>query len=350
MNNKRLTYLDLAKGVGIILVVLGHLEYISENVRGFISAFHMPLFFVVSGILMALKDETSSDLRVMLSKKAHGLLIPYMWFSLIYIPIDIMNVLIHHIDMNTFIFNIISSVIFSGVGVLWFLPALFIAEVNAFLLIKKLKKSYFVIILSAILSILLYLLVSLFIPMTEPVMANIPVYIISGIARVIFRGLIASIFVVAGYYSYTWLLGKSKSFSIMQLIAGIIMMIITVLLFGINGCVDYHYLILKNYALYFPLAIIASLGVVLICKNIYSLRLIEFFGKNSLIIMATHVQCYILYVAIKLSELISGIMGQSSIALALFILSIMIIVFLIESIIILIINRFFPFVIGKRRK
>ena len=140
MNNKRLTYLDLAKGIGIILVVLGHLEYISENVRGFISAFHMPLFFVVSGILMALKDETSSDLKVILSKKTRGLQIPYMWFSLIYIPIDIMNVLIHHIDMNTFIFNIISSVIFSGVGVLWFLPALFIAEVSAFLLIKKLKK------------------------------------------------------------------------------------------------------------------------------------------------------------------------------------------------------------------
>lgn len=350
MNNKRLTYLDLAKGLGIILVVFGHLEYINENVRGYISAFHMPLFFVISGILIALGDETRLDFKTMASKKARGLLIPYIWFSLLYIPIDVMNVCIHHIDMNTFIFNIISSCIFSGVGVLWFLPALFIAEIGAYLLIKKIKKSYIVIPVSVLLSILLYILVDLFVPMVEPGLSSVAIYILNGILRMVSRGFIASIFVIAGYYSYTWALSKHKNFSIIELIVGIGFMVINFFLYGINGCVDFHFLVLGNIAVYFPLAIIASLGVVLICKNMCSLRLIEFYGRNSLIIMATHVQCYIIYIGIKVSEPLLGLQGNPSVMSSLFVASVTVIVFIIETVIILIINRFFPFVVGKKRK
>ncbi len=350
MNNKRLTYLDLARGIGILLVVLGHLEYISESVRGFISAFHMPLFFVISGCLIALKNETNTDFKTLITKKAHGLLIPYLWFSLIYIPIDIMNVCIHHIDMNTFIFNITSSFIFSGVGVLWFLPALFIAEVSALLLIKKFIRPYIVIPVTVLLSILLYLSVYYFIPMTDPVLSNLFVYIISGLLRAILRGIIASVFVVAGYYSYTWILGRKTDFSLVQLIIGLALMLITVLLFRVNGCVDFHFLILKNIAVYFPLAISSSLGIILICKNMFSVKLLEFYGKNSLIIMATHVQCYIMYIAIKLSQICLQNHEGSLLLTILFIASIVIIVFLIETVVILITNRFFPFVLGKKEK
>lgn len=349
MNNKRLTYLDLAKGIGIILVVLGHLEYISEDIRGFIYAFHMPLFFVISGILMALKNETDYDYKILFKKKALALLVPYMWFSLLYIPIDIMNVFIHHIDMNTFLFNIISSIIFSGVGVLWFLPALFIAEAGAFIIFKTLKRSYIIIPVTCIMSVLLYLLANHFVPMIEPDIKNIFFYIINGLIRVLIRGLVATIFIIAGFYSYKWALCKKESFSIIQLIAGILFIAITFFLFSINGCVDLHYLILNNIVIYFPLAIIASVGVVLISKNMCSIKLIEFYGKNSLTIMATHIQCYILYVAIKLSEPLLQ-MGPELLGIStLFIASTVIIVFAIETVIIIIINKFFSFLIGKNK-
>ena len=51
MQQKRLTYLDMTKGVGIFLVILGHIEYIREDTLRWISSFHMPLFFFVGGIL-----------------------------------------------------------------------------------------------------------------------------------------------------------------------------------------------------------------------------------------------------------------------------------------------------------
>ena len=49
----RLPYLDAAKGAGIILVVLGHIWETESPATILIYSFHVPLFFLISGILMA---------------------------------------------------------------------------------------------------------------------------------------------------------------------------------------------------------------------------------------------------------------------------------------------------------
>ena len=48
--NQREGFIDNAKGIGIILVILGHLS-ISRNIYNFIYAFHMPLFIFLSGMV-----------------------------------------------------------------------------------------------------------------------------------------------------------------------------------------------------------------------------------------------------------------------------------------------------------
>ena len=48
MEYKRLKWLDIAKGLGIILMVLGHTS-IPKFASDFIWSFHMPLFFIASG-------------------------------------------------------------------------------------------------------------------------------------------------------------------------------------------------------------------------------------------------------------------------------------------------------------
>ena len=62
--SKRIEYLDIAKGVGILLVVLGHndFEVISLFVQRLIYSFHMPLFFFLSGYFLntAVPFSTSS--------------------------------------------------------------------------------------------------------------------------------------------------------------------------------------------------------------------------------------------------------------------------------------------------
>ena len=55
MSEKRLDYLDMVKGIGIILVVVGHSTYVSDGTLTWLASFHMPLFFILSGILFAYK-------------------------------------------------------------------------------------------------------------------------------------------------------------------------------------------------------------------------------------------------------------------------------------------------------
>ena len=44
----RLEWVDIAKGIAIILMVIGH-EVQSQHIHAFIFSFHMPLFFILSG-------------------------------------------------------------------------------------------------------------------------------------------------------------------------------------------------------------------------------------------------------------------------------------------------------------
>lgn len=47
VSSKRIEWVDIAKGIAIILMVVGH--EIGGNARIFIFSFHMPLFFILSG-------------------------------------------------------------------------------------------------------------------------------------------------------------------------------------------------------------------------------------------------------------------------------------------------------------
>lgn len=77
MEQKRLDWLDMAKGITIILMVLGHTS-IPNCLSNFIFAFHMPLFFIASGWC------TNWDLenyRVFVLKKLRTLGIPFLIYS-----------------------------------------------------------------------------------------------------------------------------------------------------------------------------------------------------------------------------------------------------------------------------
>ena len=46
ITNNRLTYMDVAKGFGILCVIAGHMG--NETINRFVFSFHMPLFFILS--------------------------------------------------------------------------------------------------------------------------------------------------------------------------------------------------------------------------------------------------------------------------------------------------------------
>lgn len=110
---KRIDYLDIAKGLGIILVVIGHLD--STCVHTIIYYFHMPLFFFISGIFY----DPSHDF---LLKKIKQAFIPIFVFSAISFPIKFIerSFLQEHVYFN------LSYLTFQFYNIpLWFLISLF---------------------------------------------------------------------------------------------------------------------------------------------------------------------------------------------------------------------------------
>ena len=91
MSKERHHWLDVVKGIAIILVVMGHVgstygrEPVSNSfktIHAFIYSFHMPLFMSISGYLFSsslLKDYKTTALSKLV---AYG--IPYIFFSIVY--------------------------------------------------------------------------------------------------------------------------------------------------------------------------------------------------------------------------------------------------------------------------
>ncbi|RJE83630.1 hypothetical protein D3P07_25105 [Paenibacillus sp. 1011MAR3C5] len=91
----RLDWLDTAKGIGIVAVVIGHSG--SSILSSYIFWFHMPLFFTISGFLM--KPATSwPDLKENVIKRLKQLLIPYISFFILVFFLKV----IYEISFNEF--------------------------------------------------------------------------------------------------------------------------------------------------------------------------------------------------------------------------------------------------------
>ena len=80
---KRLTWIDVAKGLGILLVVLAHTRFPTKEMSWWINSFHMPLFFVVAGLCY---DESRyPSLLTYLKRKCVALVYPYFTLSFLVI-------------------------------------------------------------------------------------------------------------------------------------------------------------------------------------------------------------------------------------------------------------------------
>lgn len=133
---KREKYIDVAKGFGILLVVYCH-TLAACNLSGrflwivkYITSFHMPLFFFISGYCLGLKKDTGEKPQLLpqLKKLTRNLLLPYIVWSGIYMFLG---------EQLTSSERL--KAVFTGRGIapLWFLAALFLCEF-AFVLLKRL--------------------------------------------------------------------------------------------------------------------------------------------------------------------------------------------------------------------
>ncbi len=146
MKGKRLRSLDIAKGIAIILVVIGHAipdasarQGISspalEILFSVIYSFHMPLFFLISGYFVDTLSAAVSR-KQLIWKKFQRLMIPYLFVGLAYAPCKI--ILSQYANDPFQAANLWKMLI--GVnpdGELWFLYSLFVISAFAYIFRAK---------------------------------------------------------------------------------------------------------------------------------------------------------------------------------------------------------------------
>ena len=133
MPNKRILFIDNARSIALFLVVFAHLYDSHTKVALFIYAFHMPLFFLISGYLH--KDEMFKDLIKKLTKK---LLIPLDFFFIIGYLYCVISSFGSNLEIITSsLKGIIIGKSITANPMLWFLLALFWVRILCTIIIKK---------------------------------------------------------------------------------------------------------------------------------------------------------------------------------------------------------------------
>ena len=72
LDNKRLQYIDIAKGIAMICIILGHMG--NANINRVVFTFHVPIFFFITGYFISDKCEVNIFVR----NKVRTLIIPYL--------------------------------------------------------------------------------------------------------------------------------------------------------------------------------------------------------------------------------------------------------------------------------
>lgn len=174
MNETRDYSFDVMKGIGIFLMVTGHTLGPESPVHCYIYAFHMPLFFLVSGYFTKEKDTFKNIISLF-----NRLIKPFLLIAIIVVSTKTIHdyVLSHSFKID---FDIIGH----GIGPGWFLLALFWGKIIFNYLLKYFPNQYLLIsfIVSAIPLLFRYLY---------------PIYI----PLCVLHGMSCTIFLAIGYYA-----------------------------------------------------------------------------------------------------------------------------------------------------
>ena len=363
LSKKRLDYLDLAKGIGILIVMLGHFPvdgepHISRQLYDFIFSFHMPLFFIITGIIFGYNRKWEKQtFKELFIKKLKTIIYPYFTLSAAALILQTLEMVFLHFgspfDLQV---TVIRTLTFRGYNALWYLPALFFSEI-VFFALEKLRVNRFIFV--AVTPVITSLLAVYVYPVVwqignESTLGNI--FFLVFLYSV--RAFLTCVFIYAGFFAYKLLSSDTlDKHPVYVFSAGLLLLTADIVLFRFNSSINVCFLMIGNPFLYYICSFSGSFAVILMCRAFpIKLRLMSFIGINSLVIMATHNRApidFAFYFETLIKKVCSFINFFPPQLLRLAVVFIILVV--IEIVIVLIINRFLPFVksfpeFGKNNK
>ena len=130
----RLDYIDIAKGLGMLAIIWGHLTNSGWS-YDLVYSFHIPLFFFMSGLVY--NNKKHNDFTTFIKGRAKRLFIPYVVYSIVTWVLWVFYLYITHQVAEKDIYSpLLQTFIAQGSGgflvhnvALWFIPCLFCVQV-----------------------------------------------------------------------------------------------------------------------------------------------------------------------------------------------------------------------------
>lgn len=261
----RKRYVDWMKTIAIILVIVGHTNFANSWCKSWIYAFHMPLFFFASGLV--LKQE---PLGSWFSKKSRALLVPFVLWGLIYAEFSFES-------LAKLIYGSYRMISAAGsLTSLWFLPAMFLALLIIQLVWKWLNSPTAVLAAAAG-----FTAISMILPQLE-----------NGYPWCLDAAFLAAAFILIGYGTEqkTAVIKSAKFWSAAALVG--LLLLLTVPLNPVNR--DSNVLMAGNFVgnpLWFWTAAIGGCSLVFSVSHLlgntqFGSKAVRFIGENTLVIFA----------------------------------------------------------------
>lgn len=282
--NNRIEWVDVAKAIAIILVGVGHYGP-GAKLHTWIYSFHMPLFFMLSGVNLNVKKY--NFIKFVL-RKGKTLLFPWIIFT----TLDALLQSCYRkmgVSANDYnIFNVPGKLIINlrhgdWDPIYWFLPCLFLAEVLIFLMIKILGDNNKNIVLSIfVLFIIAFVykkMIGRVLPWEIDLMpVVIPFVLIGFLYR---KSLMRTVDL--------WKDNKKIIFSIICLITGSVIGFYNAWISGEQ--VNINEASYGDIVLMIAGAILISFGIILAASFVH-IRIVNYIGKNSMLFYLLQPNCY----------------------------------------------------------
>ena len=296
---KRTVEIDIAKGIGIILVVYAHIVLVNPGLT-IIYSFHIPLFFVLSGMVTNVnKCGTFTDL---IKRKFKKMIVPYLFFCFLGIAsVVFLRLCIYFLCRQTwdgagaFFKNALYSTIWAPYSLkyftsfntpMWFVPCLLLVEAMYYVISRFCKGAgkYGAVL---VVSVLGWVMESGHIPID---FAVLPWNFSSACFSLVFFAIGDLTFP----FVRSRLLDDAKSkrtnlYCLLIFVPATLLMVFAGLL---NGKVSIGSRILNNGLLFYISGISGTLAVICLARLLNRSRTLKFLGENSFTVMGIHMVIY----------------------------------------------------------
>ena len=337
--DNRIVWVDWIKVIGIYIIVLGHFPLENSWLKPFIFAFHVPVFFIISGYLYNASTTISKSWKT----NIRALLIPYLCISFIIILYNFSRFSLHGFhdfqDNITFLYKQILA-IFIGLnnnswntlegvgGPIWYIYVLFFIR----LLFDRIKSKNTRIILC-----LLFIIINYFLDLFN---INYPFSILNI--------LLAYPFFVIGYNIRNYhsiAFEKVRLYLVLHPIINFLIILISYFVTYYISCYnDIAYMYIhsfgNNLLLFYIAGLSGSIWLFSLCQYVSSFRvkIIETLSNGTILIVGFHI------ILINYSNYIINL---SSILQSILLALVYTLIFYYP---IIITSRYFPYILGKKKK